>query len=85
MQSDFRMTFSEGTRFVIAVTRTLPPGASLELIELNGAAAIVAKAAGGPLVVVMIETDGVHIHSIFAIANPDKLTALTPAPRLSPL
>ena len=66
-------------RFVIAVTRTLPPGASLELIELNGAAAIVAKAARRPLVAVMIETDGAYIHSIFAIANPDKLAALTPA------
>lgn len=66
-------------RFVIAVTRTLPPGASLELIELNGAAAIVAKAARRPLVAVMIETDGAYIQSIFAIANPDKLAALTPA------
>jgi len=66
-------------RFVIAVTRTLPPGASLELIELNGAAGIVAKAARRPLVAVMIETDGAYIQSIFAIANPDKLAALTPA------
>ena len=33
------------------------------------------KAAGRPLVVMMIETDGAHIHSIFAIANSDKLTA----------
>ena len=66
-------------KFVIAVTRTLPPGASLELIELNGAAAIVAKAARRPLVAVMIETDGAYIQSIFAIANPDKLAALTPA------
>ena len=66
-------------KFVIAVTRTLPPGASLELIELNGAAAIVAKAGRRPLVAVMIETDGAYIQSIFAIANPDKLAALTPA------
>src|SRR5215470_11449196 len=66
-------------KFVIAVTRTLPPGASLELIELNGAAAIVARAARRPLVAVMIETDGAYIQSIFAIANPDKLAALMPA------
>src|SRR5262245_45775086 len=66
-------------RFVIAVTRTLPPGASLELIELNGAAAIVAKAARRPLVALRIETDSAYIQSSFAIANPDKLAALTPA------
>jgi len=30
---------------------------------------------------ILIETDGEHIHSVFAVANPDKLGALTVLPR----
>ena len=72
-------------RFVIAVTRTLPPGASIEMIELNGAPGLVVKTGGRPVVVVMIDTDGERIHSVFAVANPDKLDAITLAdPNLLP-
>ncbi|SDR55279.1 RNA polymerase sigma-70 factor, ECF subfamily [Rhizobiales bacterium GAS191] len=63
-------------RFVIAVTRTLPLGATVEEIELNGAPGLVVKAEGRPVVVVMIDSDGEHIHSVFAVANPDKLNAI---------
>ncbi|SEE07502.1 RNA polymerase sigma-70 factor, ECF subfamily [Rhizobiales bacterium GAS188] len=63
-------------RFVIAVTRTLPLGATVEEIELNGAPGLVVKAGGRPVVVVMIDSDGEHIHSVFAVANPDKLNAI---------
>jgi RNA polymerase sigma-70 factor, ECF subfamily len=60
----------------VIVTRTLPPGATVEEIELNGAPSLVAKAGGPIMVAIMIDTDGERIHSVFAIANPDKLEAI---------
>jgi RNA polymerase sigma-70 factor (ECF subfamily) len=63
-------------QFVIATTRTVPSEATLDEIELNGAPGLVLRAAGRALVAILIETDGEHIHSVFAIANPDKLDAL---------
>jgi RNA polymerase sigma-70 factor (ECF subfamily) len=63
-------------RFIIAVTRTLPPGATVEEIELNGAPGLVAKADGRIVVAIMIDTDGERILSVFAVANPDKLDAI---------
>jgi RNA polymerase sigma-70 factor (ECF subfamily) len=63
-------------RFVLAVTRTLPPQARLEEIELNGAPAICISADGRPITAILLDTDGERIHSIFAIAAPEKLTAI---------
>jgi RNA polymerase sigma-70 factor, ECF subfamily len=66
-------------QFVIAVNRTLPDDASADVIELNGAPGLVLNAGGRPVVAIVIETDGERIHSVFAIANPDKLDAITTA------
>jgi RNA polymerase sigma-70 factor (ECF subfamily) len=66
-------------RFVIGITQKLPPDATVEEIELNGAPGLVAKANGRTVVAIMIETDGERICSIFAISNPDKLDAIAPA------
>jgi RNA polymerase sigma-70 factor (ECF subfamily) len=63
-------------QFVVAVTRTLPPDATLEEIELNGAPGLLGKAGGRAVVAIMIDTDGQSIYSIFAVANPDKLAAI---------
>jgi RNA polymerase sigma-70 factor, ECF subfamily len=63
-------------QFVVAVTRTLPLDATLEETELNGAPGLLAKAGGHAAVAIMIDTDGQHIYSIFAVANPDKLAAI---------
>jgi len=68
-------------RFIIAVTRTVPDGASLEEIELNGTPGLVVRADGRPVVAILIDTDGERIHSVFAVANPDKLDALSVLPR----
>jgi RNA polymerase sigma-70 factor (ECF subfamily) len=62
--------------FIIAVTRTLPADVSAEEIDLNGAPGLVLKAGGRPVVAILIDTDGERIHSVFAVANPDKLDAL---------
>ena len=40
-----------------------------------GAPALILRVRGRPLVAMLIDTDGEHIHSIFAIANPEKLAA----------
>jgi RNA polymerase sigma-70 factor (ECF subfamily) len=66
-------------QFVIAVNRTLPADASAEMIELNGAPGLVLIAGGRPVVAIVIETDGERIHSVFAVANPDKLDAIATA------
>jgi len=63
-------------KFIIAVTRTVPSGASLDEIDLNGAPGLVVRADGRAVVAILIDTDGERIHSVFAVANPDKLDAL---------
>jgi len=60
-------------RFVIAVTRQQPADMSVDEIELNGAPGLVLRVGKRPIVAMMIETDGEHIKSVFAIANPEKL------------
>jgi len=63
-------------QFVIAVTRTAPPDAFVEETELNGAPGLLVKAGGRIIVAIVIDTDGERIHSVFAVANPDKLDAI---------
>ncbi len=63
-------------QFIVAVTRTVPAGAALDQIELNGAPGLVVRAGGRPVVAILIDTDGERIQSVFAVANPDKLAAL---------
>jgi RNA polymerase sigma-70 factor, ECF subfamily len=71
-------------RFIIAVTRTVPAGASLDEIDLNGAPGLVVRAGGRPVVAILIDTDGERIQSVYAIANPDKLDGLRDVPRSGP-
>jgi RNA polymerase sigma-70 factor (ECF subfamily) len=49
----------------------------LEEIDLNGAPGLAIRASGRPVVAILIDTDGERIHSVFAVANPDKLDALS--------
>ncbi len=60
-------------QFLAAVTRTLPDDATADLLDLNGAPALVLKAGGYPLVAILVETDGERIHAIYGVSNPDKL------------
>jgi RNA polymerase sigma-70 factor (ECF subfamily) len=66
-------------QFVIAVTRAYAPDLSANEIDLNGAPGLVLTTSGRPAVAILIDTDGKRIHSVFAVANPDKLDAITPA------
>jgi RNA polymerase sigma-70 factor (ECF subfamily) len=63
-------------RFIIAATRTLPPGATVEETEINGEPALIAKAGTRVVVAIMVDTDGERIRRVFGVANPDKLQAL---------
>jgi RNA polymerase sigma-70 factor (ECF subfamily) len=63
-------------QFIVAVTRTVPPGVILEENDLNGAPGLVLRADGRAVLAILIDTDGERIHSVFAVANPDKLDAL---------
>jgi RNA polymerase sigma-70 factor (ECF subfamily) len=73
----------EVARFLIAVTKAQPSGTRIEEIDLNGAPGFVVKAPepGRLAAAIMIETDGERIHSIFGVANPDKLAAIAQALR----
>jgi hypothetical protein len=51
----------------------------VDLIELNGAPALVLKAGGHPMVAILVETDGTRIYSIYGVSNPDKLGGITAA------
>jgi len=67
-------------QFVVAVTHTVPPEATFDEIDLNGTPGLVLRTAGRPLVAILVDTDGERIHSVFAVANPDKLAALARPP-----
>jgi len=54
----------------------MPPDAVIEEIELNGAPGLLGRVGTRPLVAIMLDTDGDRIHSVFAVANPDKLAAI---------
>lgn len=63
-------------QFIIAVTRTLPISVRVDELELNGATGLVLRENGDPIVVILIDTDGERVHSVFALANPDKIASL---------
>jgi RNA polymerase sigma-70 factor (ECF subfamily) len=70
-------------RFAMALAQKMPADALLREIELNGAPAILFSAQGRPFVVIMIDIDVDRIRRIYAIANPDKLSAIgAPPPAL---
>ena len=62
-------------QFVIASTRTLPAGATVEVVDINGAAGLITKTDGRTIAVIVFDTDGERIRAIYGVANPDKLTS----------
>ncbi len=59
----------------------IPVGASAQIMNVNGAPAIVAYAGGKPITLIAIEAERRSIRNLYIISNPDKLTRLTaPAP-----
>jgi RNA polymerase sigma-70 factor, ECF subfamily len=64
-------------RFLIAVTRARASAATLHEIELNGQPGLVVMESERPIAAVLIDTDGERIVTVFAVANPAKLHAIT--------
>ena len=57
--------------------RFAPADAGYAVADVNGRPTLLVRRADGvPVVVVSIEVDGAHIRTIWAIGNPDKLTAV---------
>ena len=70
-------------QFVLAATRARPAGTFAVEIDLNGAPAVLLRGqeAGQVAAALLFETDGARIRSIFSVANPEKLVALSRALR----
>lgn len=64
-------------RFFIGVAQKQPPGARFEVMDVNGQPSIVMLLDDVVVGVTQIETDGVVIHGVSTVSNPDKLAALT--------
>jgi RNA polymerase sigma-70 factor (ECF subfamily) len=67
-------------RFAMALAQKIPADALSHETELNGAPAILISAQGRPFVVIMIEIEVDRIRRVYAIANPDKLSAIGASP-----
>ncbi len=70
-------------QFVLAAARARPAGTFVTEMDLNGAPALVLRGqeTGRVAAALLFETDGERIHSIFSVANPDKLATLSRAMR----
>jgi RNA polymerase sigma-70 factor (ECF subfamily) len=60
-------------RYYLGVTARAPRGSTLEVAEVNGWPALLARVAGRLASVIALETDGERVYAIRAIVNPDKL------------
>lgn len=60
--------------FFTRLVRLVPKDARIEIASVNGAPAIVIHVETGIYNVLMFETDGTHIHRIFSMLNPSKMT-----------
>jgi hypothetical protein len=67
-------------RFFVAVSgEALPPGSSVEIVEVNGGPAAVLVAPTGPVAMLQLDLDGAHrVTDIRLVGNPDKLGGLAP-------
>jgi RNA polymerase sigma-70 factor, ECF subfamily len=67
-------------RFFVAVSsEALPPGSSVEIVEVNGGPAAVLVAPTGPFAMLQLDLDGAHrVTDIRLVGNPDKLGGLAP-------
>lgn len=64
------------TRLAVAVWRTYLQNHQIEPVQVNGAPGLLLRDAGGVRSVMAFETDGVRIHAVYSVLNPDKLRCL---------
>ena len=64
-------------RFVVGIMRrVVPAGTTVHPAEINGQPGFIAYVSGQPLSALVFDMSGGRIHTIYAIANPDKLRTL---------
>ncbi len=64
-------------RFVLGVmSRVVPAGTIVRPADINGQAGFIAYLSGRPMAALILDIQNGRIHTIYAIANPDKLQAL---------
>src|SRR5262249_38744122 len=68
----------EVAQFILAVMKVQPPETTVDEVDVNGTPAIVVKGPGRVVAVIIIDTDGERIQSVFGVANPDKLMSFAP-------
>jgi RNA polymerase sigma-70 factor (ECF subfamily) len=66
-------------RFVLAAPRRAPESYQINVLEVNGAPALVLRAGGEARIVLSIDVDHERICAIHVIGNPDKLKGLNQA------
>ena len=64
-------------RFYGNLGKRIPPGFTIEILDVNGWPAVLARLDGKPMFVLNLETDGERICAIRTQLNPDKLAHLT--------
>ncbi len=69
-------------RLMVGVTRKhMPPGAQAEFAVFNGEPGVLMRDQGVVVMVLVLETDGTHVHTVRLVLNPDKLRHLQGTPQ----
>jgi RNA polymerase sigma-70 factor (ECF subfamily) len=63
-------------RFLLGVTRSLPPDLEIRVAQVNGQPGILAFSGGQPFTVIVLEMAEGRIHGLRIVVNPDKLRRL---------
>ncbi|WP_312566286.1 nuclear transport factor 2 family protein, partial [Diaphorobacter sp.] len=63
-------------RLAASVWRLYLSQQTMEAVDVNGGPGLLLRDAGGVRAVMAFETDGVHIHAVYSVLNPDKLRGL---------
>lgn len=65
-------------RFLLGVLRTVPPGFSARLTQVNGGPGVVGYVDGHPTSAVALDVADGRLHGVHIVVNPEKLRAIPP-------
>ncbi|MER6383776.1 RNA polymerase sigma-70 factor [Streptomyces sp. NPDC001250] len=69
-------TADKVARFLVGVTRKLPPALSLRLLETNGGPAVLILSDGEPDSLFQLDVADGHVTTVYVVRNPDKMRHL---------
>ncbi|MER5542603.1 RNA polymerase sigma-70 factor [Streptomyces sp. NPDC001118] len=69
-------TADKVARFLVGVTRKLPPALSLRLLETNGGPAVLILSDGKPDSLFQLDVADGHVTTVYVVRNPDKMRHL---------